>query len=308
MARIAVVGSLNMDLVVRTPRFARPGETLTGQQFGTAPGGKGANQAVSAQRAGAQVVMIGAVGADTFGEVLLKGLADEGIDVRHVTVTAHTPSGVALITVDDAGENTIIVVAGANATVTAHDVHRARPAVADADVLLLQLEVPLDVVEAAARLARDAGVRVILNAAPARPLSPTLLSLADYLVVNETEVLEVGQLPGMAPEQAARALQSRGAHGVVVTLGAAGALLVEGCGEVTTLDAHRVDVVDTTAAGDAFVGAFAVALAEGATATDALRLATAAGALAVTRAGAQPSLPTRAAVDALKDARVEPGA
>jgi ribokinase len=301
MARIAVVGSLNMDLVVRTARFARPGETLSGQHFVTVPGGKGANQAVSAQRVGGHVTMIGCVGEDGFGQVLRQVLADEGIDVGHVGVAAGTATGVALITVDEHGENTIIVVAGANGAITAGDVEAAAPAIAAADVLLLQLEVPLPTVEAAARAARAGGTTVILNAAPAGALDDRLLALVDYLVVNETEVLAVAGVEHATPEDAARLVLTRGGGAVVVTLGAAGALLVPRRGEPVAMEAFRVAVVDTTAAGDAFVGAFAVALAEGAPADEALRRASAAGALAVTRPGAQPSLPTRDDVQVLLD-------
>ena len=303
MPRIAVLGSLNMDLVARAPRFLRPGETLLGHSFHTAPGGKGANQAVAARRLGAHVAMIGRVGDDAFGQALREGLEAEGLDVRHVDVTPSVSTGVALITVDDCGENTIIVVPGANGLVSMADVARAGPVVAQADVLLLQLEVPLPAVRDAARRARESGVAVILNAAPARPVDAGLLSLIDYLIVNETEAAEMASVDAGAPEIAARTLQDMGAHDVVVTLGAAGALLVAAGGATTSVPAFDVACVDTTAAGDAFVGAFAVALAEGLTPDAALRVGNAAGALAVTSAGAQPSLPTRAAVDALQAAR-----
>jgi ribokinase len=297
--RVAVVGSLNMDLVVRGPRFPRAGETLTGTRFETIPGGKGANQALAARRAGAQVTMVGAVGADDFGAALRAGLATEGVDVQHVAVAAGVATGVALITVDVHGENTIIVVPGANGCMTAEAVQAAAAAITAARVLLLQLEVPLAAVHAAARVAAEAGVTVILNAAPALVLPGALLALVDYLVVNETEVLEVGAHAGVPADRAARALQSAGARTVVVTLGAAGALLMPPAGDVVATPAFEVEAVDTTAAGDAFVGAFAVALAEGATPSHALRVGSAAGALAVTRPGAQPSLPSRADIETL---------
>ena len=297
MANIVVVGSINMDLVVRTPRFAQPGETLTGDDFHTVPGGKGANQAVAARRLGAAVTMVGCVGEDAFGALMRQGLADEGIDVRHLDVRGGHPSGVALITVDAHGENTIIVVPGANGRMTVDDVTLAREAITAASVLLLQLEVPLPVVRAAAHLARAHGVAVVLNAAPAQPLDDGLLSLADYLVVNESEVFALAGPQATDRQAAIAALQARGARHVVLTLGAAGALLVPAHGEPTSVYAFTVPVVDTTAAGDAFVGAFAVAIADGLPAETALRRGNAAGALAVTRAGAQPSLPTRDAVD-----------
>ncbi|MGV3517648.1 ribokinase [Luteitalea sp.] len=298
MPRIAVVGSLNMDLVVVAPRFAQPGETVAGDRFFTVPGGKGANQAVAAQRLGGQVAMIGGVGEDAFGATMTRALADEGIDVRHVDVRAGHASGVALITVDAAGENTIIVVAGANGTLTPDDVTLAREAIEAADVLLLQLEIPMAVVLAAARTARDAGRIVILNAAPAAALPDALVPLIDYLVVNETELFAIAGDAAHDQPSALAALRVRGAGAVVVTLGAAGARLEPREGPASLVRAYVVDVVDTTAAGDAFVGAFAVALAEGRPAVDALRRGNAAGALTVTRAGAQPAIPTRADVDA----------
>ncbi len=298
MARIAVVGSLNMDLVVRADRFPRPGETLAGEYF-SAAGGKGANQAVAARRMGGQVTMVGCLGDDGFGATLRQGLSDEGVDTRHVVTVPGVATGVALITVDGSGENTIIVAAGANGVISATHVEAARVAIASARVLLLQLEVPMPAVMAAAAIAREAGTTVILNAAPARALDAALLSLADVLGVNETEVLAAAGVDAASPEDAAAHAQSRGAGAVVVTLGAAGALLRDRSGIVASVPAFEVDVVDTTAAGDAFVGAFGVALAEGAAPADALRFGSAAGALAVTRAGAQPSLPTRLQIETL---------
>ncbi len=298
MARIAVVGSINMDLVVRAPRFAQPGETIAGDAFFAVAGGKGANQAVAARRLGGEVTLVGAVGDDAFGSAMAQGLAEEAIDVRHLDVRAGHPSGVALITVAATGENTIVVVPGANATLTADDVRRAREAIVSAAVLVLQFEIAIDVVLLAAAVAHDAGRLVVLNAAPALPLPAALLPLVDYLVVNETELLAVAG--DGVPDQAAAvdALRARGAAAIVVTLGSAGVRLVDRNGSTTSLPAYTVDVVDTTAAGDAFVGAFAVALAEGLAPLEALRRGNAAGALAVTRAGAQPSLPTRARLDA----------
>ncbi|HTV00626.1 MAG TPA: ribokinase [Luteitalea sp.] len=297
MPTITVVGSINMDLVVRAGRFPAAGETLLGDTFATIAGGKGANQAVAAQRLGGRVAMVGCVGDDAFGVSMRDGLSDEGIDVSRVDVRAGQPSGVALITVDGTGENTIIVVPGANGTLSGEDVEAAREILASSRVLLLQLEVPLEAVQRAARIAADAGAAVILNAAPAASLPDTLIGLAEYVVVNESEIFA---LAGDAADRqgAVRTLHDRGARNVVLTLGAAGAILFAADGAVTTEVAFAVDVVDTTAAGDAFVGAFAVALAEGLTAAEALRRGNAAGALAVTREGAQPSLPRREDVDA----------
>ena len=303
MALITVVGSINMDLVVRAPRFAHPGETIIGESFVTIPGGKGANQAVAAQRLGGTVAMIGGVGEDAFGTAMAHGLAEEGIDVRHVDVRGGWASGVALITVNADGENTIVVVPGANGTLTVDDVTLARDVILAADILVLQLEIPMAVVHAAATVAHDAGRLVILNAAPAAALPDSLLPLVDYLIVNETELFIVAGPAAQDQQTAVRGLQERGAGSIVVTLGGAGARLLPRQGAPTLVRAYVVDVVDTTAAGDAFVGAFAVALSEGLPPADALRRGNAAGALTVTRAGAQPSLPTRDEVEAWLRAR-----
>ncbi len=290
---IVVVGSLNIDLVVRTPRHPRPGETIIGGKFQTFPGGKGANQAVAAARAGAQVIMIGRVGADAFGIDLLEALVRDGVDTTHVLRDDQAPSGVALITVDTAGQNAIVVVPGANARLSPGDVERAQDAFAGAGALLLQLESPPEVVQRAIELANAHGVLVILNPAPARPLDAALLAGVDYLIPNEHELFLLAELDAAEEIDAAVArLRARGARHVIVTLGGNGAVAF--CGEQKIIvPAHRVSVVDTTAAGDAFVGAFAVALCEGKKVEDAVRWANAAGALAVTRAGAQPSLPYR---------------
>ena len=302
MSKVAVVGSINMDLVVRAPRFALAGETILGHAFNTIPGGKGANQAVAARRQGAEVCMIGRVGGDDFGDTMSRNLEREGINTERLVSDQGESSGVALITVDDSGENTIIVVPGANGRLSVADIEAARKLIAEADILLMQLEIPLAVVEHAARAAREGGVTVILNAAPARPLSPQLLSLVDYLVVNETEVLLLARGTSAtngttSPEEAARALQGIGARNVVITLGEEGAVLLPVSGASVPVPAFTVRAVDTTAAGDAFVGAFAVRLAAGAEPAEALRWANAAGALTVTREGAQPSLPTFAEVE-----------
>jgi ribokinase len=297
MSKVAVVGSINMDLVVRAPRFALAGETILGHAFKTIPGGKGANQAVAAKRQGAEVCMIGRVGGDAFGDTMSRNLEHEGINTGRLVSEHDESSGVALITVDDSGENTIIVVQGANGRLSIADIEAARSLILEADILLMQLEIPLAVVEHAAQAAREGGVTVILNAAPAQPLPPQLLSLVDYLVVNESEVLLLARGASAtngttSPEEAARTLQGAGAHNLVITLGEQGAMLLPLGGSSVSIPAFRVQAVDTTAAGDAFVGAFAVRLAEGMEPEEALRWANAAGALTVTREGAQPSLPT----------------
>jgi ribokinase len=263
-----------------------------------APGAKGANQAVAAARLGAKVTLVARVGPDVFGERALAGFQQEGIITRHVTVDGEAASGVALIFVDAAGENSIAVAPGANACLSPGDVQEAREAIEEADVLLLQLEVPMETVLAAAEVAHQARVRVILNPAPAPPnlLPAELLARVDILTPNESEA---GLLTDtqVSTELAARRLTGQGAGAVIVTLGARGALIV-------TLDAQRlvpgfsVNAVDTTAAGDAFNGGLAVALAQGRPLVGALRFANACGALATTRLGAQPSLPTIDEVDA----------
>jgi ribokinase len=291
---IVVVGSLNMDLVVRSPRHPRPGETLLGREFHTFPGGKGANQAVAAARLGSQVKMIGRVGADAFGEALLQTLSKDGVDARQVEKLAEAPTGVALITVDDAGQNTIVVVPGANGELSPPDLLAAESAFEGASVVVMQLEIPLRTVTYAADLAHRHGARVTLNPAPAQPLGSTLLKQVDVLIPNQPEAaLLTG---GASASESARRLRASGVRSVIVTLGEDGVLIVEDETEMR-LPAHRVSVVDTTAAGDAFVGAFAVALSEGRSAREAAAWGNAAGALAVTRAGAQPSLPARSELE-----------
>jgi ribokinase len=288
---IVVVGSLNMDLVVRAPRHPQPGETLLGSEFRTFPGGKGANQAVAAARLGGAVKLIGRVGADAFGDALIQTLANDGVDTSHVRQLADVPTGVALITLDAAGQNTIVVVPGANGELSPPDLLTAVSAFEGASVVVLQLEIPLLAVTYAVDLAHRHGARVVLNPAPAQPLDAALLAGVDVLVPNQPEAARLTQLN--SPGEAARRLQALRVRCVVVTLGEEGVLIADDDGE-TQLAAHRVQVVDTTAAGDAFVGAFAVALAEGRSTREAAIWGNAAGALAVTRAGAQPSLPTRA--------------
>ncbi|HIP95946.1 MAG TPA: ribokinase, partial [Anaerolineae bacterium] len=290
-ARIAVVGSLNMDLVVRVPRMPIPGETLIGHDFHVIPGGKGANQAVAAARLGARVSMIGRVGDDDFGRAQRRNLAQEGIDVTHVSVDPEEATGIALITLDATGQNSIILAPGANMRLTVAHVEAAAQTIADAEILICQLESPLEVVTRAIELARAQGVRVILNPAPARPLDAALLRLVNYLIPNESETtlltgIQVTDLP--SAEAAAASLRERGVSTVILTLGEQGALLAD-AGGIVHVTGYSVKVVDTTAAGDAFVGGFALALAEGQPLPEAVRFANAAGALAVTRLGAQPS-------------------
>jgi len=301
---VVVFGSINMDLVVRTPRLPSAGETLSGGQFFTAPGGKGANQAVAAARLGAPTRMVGRVGGDVFGETLRQGLSDDGVDVASVATAEEQPSGVALITVDDAGENTIIVVSGANGTLGVDDLARLDDLLSEARVLLLQLEVPLEAVSAAARRAHERGVAVVLDPAPARPLPAELYAATAILTPNAVEAAAlVGfELDGdAAVRRAADILLERGVGSVVIKLGADGAYYHDGT-RGAFVPSYQVTAVDTVAAGDAFNGGLAAALHEGYPFEQAVRWGIAAGALAVTQAGAQPAQPHRDALLALLDA------
>ncbi|HVN54348.1 MAG TPA: ribokinase [Anaerolineaceae bacterium] len=299
--KILVVGSINMDLVVRSPHLPRPGETTLGSGFGTYPGGKGANQAVAAARLGAPVAMIGRVGPDAFGNAMQASLSADGVDISGVACDPEAPTGVALITVDDHAENTIVVASGANMRLSPEDVEANEALFEGASLLVMQLEIPLDTIQRAVGLARRHGLRVILNPAPAKSLAVELLEGVDVLIPNEGELLYLmGEKSlGAAMDKA----RQRGIRALVVTLGEQGALLVDEAGE-TRVPAYAVTAVDTTAAGDAFVGALAVALAEGKPAGEAARWANAAAAISVTRVGAQPSLPTRAEVEAFLSERM----
>ncbi|QOJ16999.1 MAG: ribokinase [Phycisphaeraceae bacterium] len=302
-ARIAVLGSINMDLVIRAPRLPKPGETLLGAALASHPGGKGANQAVAAARLGATVSLIGCVGSDAHGRTLLDALAREGVDITHVREVTDHPTGAALITVDAQGENTIVVAPGANGQVSGADLDAAAEIIASADILVTQLEIPFTIVQQAIDLAHHCGRQVLLNAAPAQPLSEAFLQTVDLLVVNEQEARLIGGCSESDPsERLAGLLRERGRGPVVVTRGAKGVVSCNRVGCVLHQDAFAVKAVDSTAAGDAFCGALAVAVAEkrlGEELQDAIRFANAAGALSVTRVGAQASLPTRAEVEAL---------
>ena len=301
MTRVLVAGSANTDMVVRVPRIPRPGETVLGGAFAMAAGGKGANQAVAAARAGARVTFVARVGDDLFGRQALEGFAGDGIETRFVRATPGAATGIALITVDERGENSISVASGANALLAAGDIEAAAEAFGAADIVLLQLESPLGTVEAAARAAKERGVPVVLNPAPARELGDALLSLVSVLTPNEHEaelLTGVAVRDEAGAREAARRLRARGPATVVVTLGERGVYASSEAFE-GGVPAFRVDPVDTTAAGDVFNGALAVALAEKRPLPDALRFAQAAAAVSVTRPGAQPSAPTRAEIEAL---------
>ena len=295
---ISVVGSLNMDLVARAAHIPQPGETIIGGELYMLPGGKGANQAVATARLGAPTAMVGKVGRDAFAKSLLNNLSAADIDDTFVMMDSENATGVALIVVDDAGENSIVVTPGANHHLSPADIVKAERTIVDSKVLLLQLEVPLDSVIKAAQIAKSNGVTVVLNPAPAQLLPPELLKLVDVLIPNETETEILSGLPVNNTRQAeiaAAKLREQGVATVILTLGARGALLLDGR-QAVTVSPFDITPVDTTAAGDAFVGGFAVALAEGRALPEAVRWGNAAGALAATKLGAQPSLPTRQAL------------
>jgi ribokinase len=295
---VAVVGSLNMDLVIRVPVLPGPGETVSGGDLFRNPGGKGANQAVAAARLGRPVAMIGCVGEDEAGRDLLASLAADGVDSARVRVLDGVPSGTAFILVGEDGENQIVVSPGANARLTPNDVAAAEATLEAAAVTLLQLEVPLETVAAAAGTATG---RVVLNPAPVRPLPEELLAQVDVLVPNRVELAQLagGPVPGTV-EAAARLAGRLPVRAVVVTLGADGALVVED-GRANHVPAVPVRPVDTTAAGDAFCGGLADALAGGATLQEAARRAARVAAAACLGHGAQASLPTPAEVEALPE-------
>ena len=307
MPNILVVGSLNADLVVRAPHFPQPGETISGEDLKVIPGGKGANQAVAAARLGSNVSMLGRVGKDNFGDFLLDNLKSNDVDSKLIQREAAS-TGTAIIVVDSNGQNSIVLSSGANGKVSPADVENT--SFLHHDLLLLQLEIPTPTVLSAAQRAKHNNVQIILNPAPAKPLPEELIALADFLIPNETEL---SLLTGMdvheihSAEEAARLLLQRGVRNIIVTLGSKGALVVSDK-QVTHVDSYKVEVIDTTAAGDAFIGGFATKLVESAglranpqaqtsALETAVRYGCACGALATTKFGAQPSLPTKEEVE-----------
>jgi len=295
-AKVVVVGSLNMDLIVRMPRFPVAGETLAGHGFATAAGGKGANQAVAAARLGTRVAMVGCVGDDANGAALRAGLLAEGIDCSGVGTVPEVATGIATILVDDAGQNAIVIAAGSNAEMTAERLADHDGLLAAADIVIAQLEVPMVTVEATLLRAHALGRTVILNPAPAvGPLPESWYSLIDYLIPNESEAALLTGIAVDSPQsalQAAEKLLASGARRVLITLGSQGVFYADSERHLH-LPVEPVVAVDTTAAGDTFVGGFAAGLAEGLPLESAIRLGQQAAALAVTRPGAQPSIPYR---------------
>ena len=300
MARIAVIGSLNMDLVVQTPKIPEPGETIIGtHDLQMIPGGKGANQAYCSARLGADVAMIGRVGNDAFGKQLVDNLNKAGVDTHHIIHDSDASTGIAMIAVEEGGQNSIVVSPGANGRVDLSDILQAETAILSADLILLQLEIPLPAVIEAAQLAKKHGVKVVLNPAPAQQLPDELLSVIDILIPNETEAAllsgcNVGTDCGI--KQAAAKLQQSVIKTIIMTRGSRGASLIAE-NEIEHFPAFPAKAIDTTGAGDAFVGSFAVAFAEGKSIKEAIRFGNAAGALASTKSGAQPSMPGRDDLD-----------
>jgi ribokinase len=302
MAEILVIGSSNTDMVVQAPYLPTAGETVLGNKFVMSPGGKGANQAVAAARLGGKVSFLGKLGEDLFGQQAIANLQREGISTDYLLVDPNHASGVALITVDKQGENTIVVASGANMALTEAEILQSQEAIAQAKLILLQLEIPLDTVELAVKIASELGKIIILNPAPAFPLANSLLSQVTILTPNQTEAKILTGIEVDSPATAglaAQQLYKRGVANVIITLGKEGAYLLNE--QVAQLiPSYTVEAVDTTAAGDTFNGALAVALSEGQGIVDGVKFANLAAALSVTRLGAQSSLPLRQEVEPSK--------
>ena len=292
---LTVLGSINADHVISVPYFAKPGETLTGQNYQIAYGGKGANQAVAAARLGAKVAFISCIGSDSIGETMKNAFAKERIDTTHISTVSQEMTGMAFIQVAQSGENNIVLASGANAHLGEMVVRQSEAQIAQSDCLLMQLETPLSGVELAAQIAKKNGVQVVLNPAPAQILSDELLSLIDIITPNETEA-EILTGVQVSDEQsaveAAQVFHKKGIDCVMITLGEKGVFVSQN-GETRIINGFRVKAVDTTAAGDTFNGGFVTALLEGQSFENAVRFGQAAAAISVTRKGAQPSIPTR---------------
>lgn len=300
--KIVVVGSTNMDMVVKTSHIPVPGETVLAGSFFMNPGGKGANQAVAVARLGGEVIFISKTGNDIFGKQSAQLLDEEGINTFYILSDNDLPSGVALITVDELGENSIVVASGANANLHPADLQKALEEIGKAEIILMQLEIPIDTVFYVAQYAATKGVRVILNPAPANELSPELLSHIDIITPNKTEAamisgIKVNNLD--SAKKAAKAIYAKGVKNVVVTMGDLGAVICQE-GKMLTVSTKKVEALDSTAAGDVFNGALAVALSEKRPLAEAVQFACEAAAISVTRLGAQSSIPYRNELIALK--------
>jgi len=293
--KILVFGSINMDLTTYSDTLPRPGETLQGNSYLTVPGGKGNNQAVACARLGADTMMIGRVGDDAFGKEILEIVKKDKLDVSQVTADPNARTGLGVINVDKTAENTIIVIPGANLTIDSSDVARAKKNMDNMDVLMLQLEVTLDATYEVARIAKEKGVKVVFDPAPARPLPDEIFKLMDFATPNEMETEQLVGIKPTNPEEAAKAakiLREKGIGCAIIKLGAQGAYYdgPDGSGFVP---AFKVNAIDTVAAGDAFNAGFSVAIAEGKSTAEAVRWGAAAGAIATTRKGALPAMPYR---------------
>lgn len=304
LPKIVVIGSSNTDMVVRTPQLPKPGETVLASSLSTVQGGKGANQAVAAARLGAKVTFVARVGDDSYGEAALSAFKEAGIDTQYVVRDLREPTGIAIIGVDEkTGENSILVVAGANGSLSVEDVERASSAITSADMVVCQLEVPLEVIETALRIARAVGVPTILNPSPARLLTPEILKLVTVLVLNEGEAELLAGVSAIVDTamaiEAGEVLRAQGAHKVLITRGKRGSIFVDDAGATEFPCVAIAHATDTTGAGDCFTGALAVALAEKQSIHSAVKFAATAAAISVTRAGAQPSLPYRTEVEEL---------
>jgi ribokinase len=301
MNKVTVVGSFMYDLVATAPRRPKTGETLIGDSFGMFLGGKGANQAIAASRVGASVTMVGRLGNDLFGDQFLEKFSEEGIKTDFVIHDTENGTGVGMPLIDASGDNSIVIIPQANMALTVENIDKAESVIADSDVLVLQCEVPMEANKRAAEIANKNDTLVILNPAPACEIPDAILSLMDLLTPNETETEILTGMPTHSNEQAIEAahnLLSKGIETVILTLGSRGSfLLTEKMGK--RIPAYSVDVIDTTAAGDAYSGALAASLAQGTHIEEAVKIANAAGALAATKLGAEPSLPTKKAIDQL---------
>ena len=299
--KVVVVGSSNTDMIIKLDKIPAPGETVIGGEFSTAAGGKGANQAVAAARAGGDVTFVACVGDDMFGQQAIDGFVSDQIDVKYIVKDEKAASGVAFIFVDKKGENSIAVASGANFELTPDHIAQVEEAIKGADILVMQLETPIDTIKAAAKAAKENGVKVILNPAPAQPLDDELLGNVSILTPNEGEaelLTGVKVDDDSSAEKAAGILLDKGMEAVLITLGPRG-VFVSTRETSKMVSGFTVDAVDTTAAGDVFNGALSVALCENPSLDDAIRFANAAGALSVTKLGAQPSAPTRQEIEEL---------
>lgn len=300
--RIVVIGSSNMDMVVKSSRLPNPGETILGGEFMMNSGGKGANQAVAASRLGGKVWFVSKVGNDIFGKQLLELYKSDNIHTEYIFRDEIFPTGIALITTDEKGENSIVVASGANANLLPEDIRFVREIIVGSDLLMMQLEIPIETVVLAADMARQAGLKVILNPAPARLLPESLFKMLYLITPNETEaeILSGVKITNLdSAKRAADIIQAKGVENVIITLGSDGALIKEK-GQFCKIDAYEVKAVDTTAAGDVFNGALCTFLAEGMTLTEASVFASKASAISVTRLGAQPSIPYRNELDSIQ--------